>query len=178
MFPQLTDRNLILTGHTGRNPLAIGRTVAAQLRLPFVDYGQRFEAVAGMNADAVRATYGEARQRTLENQLIDEFALYRATVIHIRGSALAQSDYYTRLTQTGVPILLFASLDAVLARLHLTMGLRYHVPREREIVLGELRREWAVHTLHGLHRVDISYLSDEDAAAAAVALWREQTGAL
>lgn len=178
MFPSLTDRNLILTGYSGRNHLAIARAVAQHLRLPLIDYGQRFETVAEMTPDAVRETFGAARQRTLESTLVDEFALYRATVIHIRGSTLAQGDYYARLRSASIVVCLVASLDTVLSRLHLSMGLRYHVPSEREIAVGELRREWAARALEGVHLLDTSYINETQTSRLAADLWRAETGAL
>lgn len=178
MFTNLSDRNLLLTGYSGRNPLALGRAAAALLKLKFVDYGQRFEQLAEMTPEQVRETFGEARQRTLEYQLADEFALYRATVIHIRGSTLAKGDMYARLRESSIPVCVIATLDAVLSRLHLTMGLRYHDPREREIAIGEVRREWAARTLPGIIPLNITAMSDAQAAEAAADLWRKATGAL
>lgn len=178
MLPSLTDRNLIITGYSGRNHLALARTAAQRLRLPFIDYGQRFEVVADMTPDSVRELFGEARQRTIESGLIDEFALYRATVIHMSGSTLAQGDYYARLNPASITVCLVASIDAVLSRLHLRMGLRFHVPAERDMAIGELRREWLARTLPGVHLIDTSSINEAETITRIVDLWRKETGAL
>ncbi len=107
---------------------------------------------AGLSGEDLRIRYGEARLKTLESELVDEVALYRGTVIHISGKTLQQSSHFARLGETDPVICLVATLDAVLRRLHLALGARYHDPYERDIALGTLRREWAIRSARGDRR--------------------------
>src|SRR5262249_7247390 len=150
------DQNLILTGYSGPGQLALVRQVAERLRMPFVDFEQVLEDRAGLDGEQLRIRYGEARLKTLASELVDEIALYRGTVIHISGKTLMQSTNYARMSETGPVIVIVATLDAVLRRLHLALGARYHNPQERELALGTLRREWAVRKQPGITEIDTS----------------------
>lgn len=172
------DQNLILTGYLGPGQLAIARQTAERLRMPFVDFDLRLEDRAEMTAAEVRALYGETRLKALEGQVIDDFALYRGHVLHITGGTLAQADYYDRLAPTGFVLVLVAALDAVLARLHLALGARYHDPRERDRAIGVLRREWAIRKRPGIVELDTSALSEPHMIDAITAAWREHATAI
>jgi hypothetical protein len=82
-------------------------------------------------------------------------------------------DYGQRIQQTGPIICLVATLDAVLQRLHLTLGARYHNPGERALAVGQLKREWAVRKLDGIHELDTTVLSESQIIEAVIALWRQ-----
>jgi shikimate kinase len=166
------DRNLILTGYTGPNQPAIGRQIAQHLGITFLNVENQVEERAGMDMDELRARYGEARLKTLEAEVIEEALLHRGAVIRISGQTLLHADYAQRLGATGPIICLVATLDAVLQRLHLAMGARYHNPQERAAALGYVKREWAVRKLEGIHELDITYMSEDEAIAATIALWR------
>jgi shikimate kinase len=172
------DKNLVLTGHIGPEQLQVARHTAEQLRMPFVDFETRLESHAGMPGEELRALFGEARLKTLEGELIDEMVLYRGTVIHIGGQTLLRGDYFQRLGSTGPVICLVATIDAVLQRLHLALGARFHNPRERELALGKLRREWSVRGHEGVIEFDTSSLSETQMIQGIAALWRERASVI
>lgn len=179
MFGAATiDRNLILTGYMGPTQLVIARRVAERLRLRFVDFEQLFETRAGTARDDVRALYGEARLKALESELVDEIMLYRGTVIHVGGQTLMHSHHLARLSETGDVIALVAALDVVLQRLHLALGARYHNPRERDVALGVLKREWAIRKCAGVTEFDTSTLAEDDLIEALARHWREVSGVI
>lgn len=169
-----SDLNLILTGYIGPNQLLTMRRIAERLHMALVSYERRLEEQAGLPADELRLRYGEARLKTLEAEVIDELALYRGVVMHISGETLLHSDYLHRLAATGPVICLVATLDAVLQRLHLVLGARYHDPRERAIALGQLKREWAVRSRAEVHELDTTGLSEPEIIEAVAAFWHEQ----
>jgi len=171
-----TDRNLILTGYMGPGQLVIARRTAEQLRMRFIDFEQLFETRAGTARDEMRALYGEARLKALESELVYELLLYRGTVIHIGGQTLLHSSNLQRLSETGDVIALVAALDVVLQRLHLALGARFHNPRERELAVGVLKREWAIRKCAGVVEFDTSALSEDDMVDALAARWRELSG--
>jgi len=170
------DQNLILTGYLGPGQLAIARRVAERLRMPFVDFESVLEDRADLSGEEMRIRFGEARLKTMESELVSEIALYRATVVHISGKSLLPN--YARMSDTGQVICLVATLDAVLRRLHLALGARYHDPREREVALGTLRREWAIRKQPGLTEIDTSYMSEDQMVEAIAAVWREKSGVI
>ncbi|RMG80729.1 MAG: hypothetical protein D6712_17515, partial [Chloroflexi bacterium] len=120
------DRNLILTGYTGPNQPAIGREVAEKLQLRFLDFETEIEARTGYSSDVLREQFGERRLRTVEAEIMEEISLRRRTLVRISGHVLLHGDHYDRLRETGPVICLVARLDAVLSRLHVLLGARYH----------------------------------------------------
>lgn len=171
------DKNLILTGYIGPEQLHIVRRTAEQLKMPFVDFASRLERHAEMPGDELRALFGEARLKTLEGELIDEMVLNRSTVIHIGGQTLLRGGF-ERLSATGPVICLVASIDAVLQRLHLSLGSRFHNPKEREMAFGTVRNEWAVRNREGVIEFDTSYLNETQMIEGIIALWREQSAVI
>lgn len=170
------DQNLILTGYIGPGQMVVARRIAERLRMPFVDFETMLEERVELSGEEMRIRYGEARLKTLESELVSEILLYRGTVIHISGKTLGAN--YARLSETGPVICVVATLDAVLRRLHLALGARYHDPNERELVLGTLRREWAIRKQPGINEIDTSYLSEDQIVEAVAACWREKSGVI
>lgn len=167
----LTDRNLIITGYLEPNKPRIGRFVANNLNMPFVDIEERIQDRMGDSIDVIRETFGERHLKTVEDELMEEMILHRNTVLRINGSILANTDYLPRLQQTGPVICLVARLDAILQRIHLTLGARYHNPQERGIELGKLRREWAIRKRDNIYELDATDLSEDDLIYAIVERW-------
>ena len=91
---------------------------------------------------------------------------------------LEDPDHLARLSETGDIIVLVAALDVVLQRLHLALGARYHNPRERELAVGVLKREWAIRKLPGVTEVDTSELSEEAMIDEIAARWRALSGVI
>lgn len=172
------DQNLILTGYIGPGQLAVARRAAERLRMPFVDFELVLEDRAGLSGEDLRIRYGEARLKTLESELVAEVALYRGSVVHVSGKTLGQSTHFARLSATGPVICLVATLDAVLRRLHLALGARYHNPNERDLALGTLRREWAIRKQPGIHEIDTSSLSEDEMVEKIAVMWREKSGVI
>ena len=167
------DRNLILTGYNGSNIPALGQRVAERLRLPFVNAEAQVEARTGMPSESFRNRYGEARLKTLQAEVMQYTLLQRSSVIYVTGHALMIGDYGQRMQQTGPIICLVATLDAVLQRLHLTLGARYHNPGERALVVGQLKRAWAVRKLDGIHELDTSALPEGEIVEAVITRWQQ-----
>lgn len=177
MIPDIpfSDRNLILTGYSGPNRPLVGRAVAERLRMPFIDFDQLVEQRTGHTVAELRAMYSERHLMTIESELMDELVLRRRTVLRISGSVLLHADYFERLGATGFVICLVATLDSVLQQQHLLLGARYHDPAERAVVLGYLKREWAVRKLDGVHELDTTYLDERGTLGAVLKLWQRLT---
>jgi shikimate kinase len=169
----VTDRNLILTGYTGPIQPAIGRRVASSLQMPFVNIDMQVEERNEMSIEEIRARFGETRLKMLETEVVQEALLHRSAVIRVSGQTLLNSNTFDRFVQTGPVICLVATLDSVLASLHLTLGARYHNPNERALTLGHVQREWAVRKLPGIYEIDTTYMAEEEIATTVIDLWRQ-----
>lgn len=171
---QLTERNLILTGYIEPNKPRIGRQVAEQLHLPFVDVEQRMtERISAIGSDVVRDDLSERHLKAIESEVMEEIILHRNSVIRVNGSSLMHSDHYERLRATGPIICLVARLDAILQRIHITLGARYHSPAERGLELGLLRREWAIRKKPDIYELDVTYDDEPEMIKAIIVLWKQ-----
>jgi shikimate kinase len=167
------DRNLILTGYTGPNQPAIAQQVASQIGMRFINVDLLLEDRAEMSLGDLRSRFGEARLKTLEAEVMRDVLLYRGVVLRVGGQTLLHADYAPRLQATGPIICLVVTLDAVLRRLHLQLGARYHNPNERALAIAHLKREWAVRQLAGIHELDVTYINEAETISAVTMLWRE-----
>ncbi len=173
MLLPYSDRNLILTGYTGPNQPRIGMQVAERLKIRYVNVELQIESRAGMPIDTLRAQYGEAQLKTLEMEIMQDVLLYRGAMIRVSGGTLLHADYASRLRTTGAIICLVVTLDAVLQRLHQSLGRNYHDPHERAMAIGHLKREWAVRKLDGIHELDVTDYSEEETIEAVITLWQK-----
>jgi shikimate kinase len=168
----LTDRNLILTGYSEPNKPRIGRQIAERLRMPFVDVEERIQERMGDTIDTLRETFGDRHVKTIESSIMEEMVLHRNAVIRITGGILSHNDHFERMAETGPVLCLVARLDAILQRMHLTMGARYHNPAERGAQLGILRREWAIRKKVGIHELDVTDLDEAEMITAISEFWQ------
>jgi shikimate kinase len=170
----LTDRNLILSGYTGSNPARIGAQVAERLAMPFVNFDVLLSERAGLSGDEVRRYYGERRLKAVESDLVEEARLRRQTVVRVGARTLLHPEHLARLADTGPVIVLTSTLDAILRRIHISMGGRYADPNERARELGELRQEWPVRQLTGVLVLDVTDLDIPQTVEAVVNAYRER----
>ncbi|MDZ4768410.1 MAG: shikimate kinase [Chloroflexota bacterium] len=178
MFSASHDTNLLLTGYSGPGQLAIARATAETLRLPLLHFESRLEARAEMAIDEFRLRYGETRLRTLESEIIDEIALARGSLLYVSGHVLTPGTTLQRLSTTAVVLCLVAALDAILRRLHLAMGARYHEPAERDKAIGVLRRAWSIRGRANVHEIDTSGLTEAAIVELVIGRWRELSGVI
>lgn len=171
-LPQ-SERNLILTGYVGAQQPVLGRQIAERLRMRYVNFEALIAERVELPVDEIRAYYGETRLKSIEAELIQETALRRSTVIRVSGRTLLHNDHLVRLRDTGPVICLTVHLGAMLQRLHITLGARFHNPDERALALGELRREWGIRGAEGIHELDTTGVDDEDVIASVASLWQE-----
>lgn len=171
----LTDRNLVLTGYTGANQPRTAQAIAERLGMPFVNLDLLISERAGLSAtDDLRAQFGQRHLRAVESDIIEEARLRRQTVIRVNARTLLHGTHLTALGQTGPVVALITTLDAVLRRMHVSLGGRYADPNERARELGELRQEWGIRNLDGLARIDTTHLTNEQVIDTVVALYRER----
>lgn len=176
MFLAYPDRNLILTGYTGAQQLTVGQQIAERLHLRYVNVDSLLESRAGLDLDEIRLRYGETRLKMLEMEAMQEVQLYRGALIRMSGQTLLRTEYTKRLQQTGLIVCMVVTLDAVLRRLHLSMGGRYHNPQERALAIGHLKREWAIRKLEGVCELDLTDQNEAQMVERVCALWEAMSG--
>jgi len=172
------DRNLILTGYTGPSQSLVGQQIADRLKMRYVNVDTLLEARGEMDVEDMRTRYGETRLKMLETEVMQDVMLYRGAVIRVSGQTLLRTETATRLLETGVIICEVVALDAVLRRLHLSLGGRYHNPSERALAIGHLKREWAIRKVTGVHEINVTNMTEAEVINAICAMWEQLASGL
>lgn len=109
-------RNLLLTGFMATGKSTVGRTLAEQYGLRFVDLDHQIESRAGQPIPQLMAD-SEARFRQVEHELLREVLRDSGAVIATGGGALTFERNRELLGADDVVVALTCSLEAVLPRL-------------------------------------------------------------
>ena len=168
------DLNLVVTGYIEPNRPRISRRLAQELVLDLIDVERRIEDFFGDKIENIRDVYGERRLKAIETQIMDDVVLHRRALIRVSGQTLINSGHLRELQRTGVVVCLVASLDAILSRIHLTLGARYHDPTERSVAIGELQSEWKIREFENVHEFDATYVSESELVTRIAAFWRDR----
>ncbi len=114
---------VILCGFMATGKTTVGRALAQQLGVPFVDTDELVEARAGATVAEIFARDGEAKFRDLEAEVCAALSLPHepsggatGAVIAIGGGALMRDATFKALEKLGTLLLLEASLEEVLRR--------------------------------------------------------------
>lgn len=125
--------NLFLIGPMGAGKTSIGRRLAQQLDLSFVDLDLEFEKRTGASIALTFEIEGEAGFRERERDLLGELVRRRGIVLSTGGGAVLNAENRARLRENGFVVWLDADVDTQLDRLH--------ADRQRPLLQGPDRRE-------------------------------------
>lgn len=109
-------RNLALVGFMGAGKTTVGRLVARNLHLTYLDTDEAVEARAGRSISAIFAAEGEAAFRQRERELLGELAGARDLVIATGGGLVCQPGNMARLKESALVICLWASPETIWER--------------------------------------------------------------
>lgn len=109
-------RLIVLIGPMGAGKTAIGRELARQLGLEFVDADQEIERRTGADVAPIFEKEGEAGFRRREREVIAELSQREGLVLATGGGAVLDPANRDALKNHGFVIYLKASLDAQAAR--------------------------------------------------------------
>jgi shikimate kinase len=114
----LGSRNLILVGLMGAGKSSIGRIVAHQLSIPFVDSDTEIERVSRMTISELFAAYGEEEFRALETRVMKRLLKNGPRVVSTGGGAFINSRTRKHIKKGGLSIWLKADLDVLWERVN------------------------------------------------------------
>jgi shikimate kinase len=109
-------RNLALIGFMGTGKSTVGRLVARQLGLSFMDTDDRIEQMAGKTIPRIFAEDGEAAFRAIERRVVTELVRLRDTVIATGGGLGANLDHLASLKTHALVVCLWATPDVIWSR--------------------------------------------------------------
>ncbi|MGE0652518.1 MAG: shikimate kinase [Alphaproteobacteria bacterium] len=109
-------RSIVLIGLMGAGKTSIGRLLAEQLGLPFVDSDAEIERAGGATIEEIFALEGEATFRSGERRVIARLLSGPPAVIATGGGAYLDSSTRAAVRERGISVWLKASLDTLVKR--------------------------------------------------------------
>jgi shikimate kinase len=113
----LGARSIVLVGMMGAGKSSIGRRLASELGLPFVDADGEIEAAAGMTISEIFETHGEPYFRSGEARVIARLLEGGPQVLASGGGAFINPQTRALIGARGVSVWLKADLDVLMRRI-------------------------------------------------------------
>ncbi len=110
-------RRIALVGLRGAGKSSLGRALAGELSLPFVELNSAIEAEAGMNLNEVFMLYGQPGYRRLERRCLENFiAQHQSAVITVGGGIVSEADTFNLLLMNCFTVWVKASPEEHMSR--------------------------------------------------------------
>jgi len=95
---QLRQKRLCLIGLRGAGKSTLGRSLSADLSLPFIELNREIEDISGMPVTEVMALYGQEGYRRLERQALERVvAISDTVVLAVAGGIVAEPETFAYL---------------------------------------------------------------------------------
>jgi len=130
--------NIVLVGPMGSGKSAVGKQLARDLGLDFIDSDAEIEKRTGVDIAYIFEKEGEAGFRIREREMITELAKRDAIVLATGGGAVLEPDNRRLLTKCGTVVYLETTIEQQLERTRHTRHRPLLVDRDPETVLTEL----------------------------------------
>jgi 3-dehydroquinate synthase len=128
--------HIFLYGPSGSGKSTVGRILAANLNLSFLDLDAHIERTAGQNIPSIMAERGEAAFRDLEADSLKAAASRPEAVVALGGGALLRAENRVVAESSGQVIRLAADLPTLTTRLAQDSN-------QRPLLAGELENKLA-----------------------------------
>lgn len=115
---KLAGRNVVFVGLMGAGKSAIGRMVAQQLKVSFIDTDVEIERVSRMTIAELFATYGEEEFRSLETRVVKRLLRGGPKVISTGGGAFINDNTRRHITRGSVSLWLKADIEVLWERVN------------------------------------------------------------
>ncbi len=112
----LGNQSIVFVGLMGAGKTAIGRRLAALLKLPFVDADKEIELAAGKSVSEIFAEHGEVYFRDGERRVIARLLNDGPQILATGGGAYMDAETRENVQAGGISIWLKADLDVLMER--------------------------------------------------------------
>ena len=116
--------HIFLYGPPGTGKSTVGKKLAHNLKLPFIDLDRVIETNAGMPISQIMEQQGELTFRDLESTALRNLLNEKESVVALGGGALLRDENRNIAESNGKVLLLMAELSTLLERLHYEAGNR------------------------------------------------------
>ncbi|QRN86549.1 shikimate kinase [Clostridia bacterium] len=108
--------NIVLIGFMGTGKSVIGRKIAKELNMDFLDTDHEIEELVGMKIRDIFRCYGEKRFRSEETLVIKRVSLCENTVISCGGGVVLSAENVAALRRCGLMVELYADAQVIFER--------------------------------------------------------------
>lgn len=113
----LRAHRLALIGLRGAGKSTLGKMLAAETGVPFLELNQEIARMSGMPVNEIIALYGQEGYRSLEKQAIDRIvAEHDSIILAVAGGIVSESETFVRFLRHFHTIWLKASPEEHMAR--------------------------------------------------------------
>lgn len=126
--------HFFLYGPPGTGKSTLGKLLARNLALPFVDLDRVIEANAGMSIPQIMEEQGETAFRDLETAALKSLTAEKESMVALGGGALLRDENRAFAESNGKILLLMAELPTLLERIQ-------HEPGKRPLLAGDLKNK-------------------------------------
>ncbi len=126
--------HIFLYGPPGTGKSTVGKKLAHNLKLPFIDLDRVIETNAGMPISQIMEQQGELTFRDLESTALRNLLNEKESVVALGGGALLRDENRNIAESNGKVLLLMAELSTLLERLHYEAG-------NRPLLAGDLHEK-------------------------------------
>lgn len=109
-------KTVVMVGMMGAGKTAVGRAVAAELGVPFLDSDAEIEAAANLTVPEIFARDGEVFFRKRESEVIARLLDSSRGILSTGGGAFLAEKNRNTISERGVSVWLNASLDLLWSR--------------------------------------------------------------
>jgi shikimate kinase len=113
---QPLDRTVALVGLMGAGKSTVGRKLAEELRVAFVDSDEEIEKAAGLSVQDIFDRHGEAEFRRGERRVIERLLLGPPIVLATGGGAFMDAETRDLMKSRAITVWLRADLDVIWRR--------------------------------------------------------------
>ena len=108
--------NLYIVGFMGTGKSSVGRFLAREFQMTYIDSDREIETAAGEKIEQIFKEKGEPYFRELERRLLEEGHPQSGCVVSCGGGMMSQPGVPELLNRMGVVICLFASVQTIIKR--------------------------------------------------------------
>lgn len=115
----MLDRHLFIIGMPGSGKSSLGKRVAGQLRIPYVDMDQRISALVGCTIPELFERYGEEAFRHAETNTLVQLTYEQPSLISTGGGTVMREENRAIMRNFGMIILIDRPLADIMSDIKL-----------------------------------------------------------
>ncbi|TLM98589.1 shikimate kinase [bacterium] len=168
--------NLVLTGFMGTGKTTVGKRVARELGMKFVDTDKEIEKITGLTVSEIFSGYGEVRFRSEELAAVRRLAQGDNQVIATGGGVVLNRENMTLLRANGVVVCLMATPEVIYERVRRKRNRPLLATADPEATINKLLQERDSYYRAADGVVDTSGKSPEKVRDEIIAIFKSRLG--